>query len=404
MGFCWYTNTKCSSGKGFGCELVRPLSSECINFFGYAFVDDTNIIQSALQDNPISAMQQLQQAIDSWEFSLKSPCGALVSEKTVWWLVSFQWSGTTWRYSGIQDCPGELTVNNIANQRKTIKRLEPNQAYETLGVFLAPDGNLKDHYNKMHTAASRWADALQTGNISKDDVWTALQSTIWRTLCYPLPALCLSKAQCDTIMAPILQYCLPAPGVCRNFSRKLVFAPLEYWGLGFLHLFTLQEGARLKDIIIHTFNDTLNGRLYKTSLELLLIELGMGHEWGGGIDQSDIHNLTTPSLIKASVIFTNSYNITIKHDIKMIPGRENNTLIMPMIVALDISCEDLKACNHCRIYLQAHFLSDLKTGDGKAISDDAWNGNKSLQGKKDKSWPVYSKPPRNSWRIWQLCL
>jgi hypothetical protein len=210
--------------KGFGCELVRPLSSDCIKFVGYAFVDDTNIIQSALQENPISAMQHLQQASDSWEFSLRATCGALVPEKTMWWLVSFQWSGNTWRYSGIQDCHGELTVNDISNQRKTIKHLEPNQAYETLGVFLEPDGNLHEQYNKMHTAASHWADALQTGNFSKDEVWTALQSTIWRTLCYPLPALRLSKAQCDTIMTPILQYCLIFHNICgKNVSSSSIW-------------------------------------------------------------------------------------------------------------------------------------------------------------------------------------
>jgi hypothetical protein len=77
-------------------------------------------------------------------------------------------------------------------------------------------------------------------------------------------------------MAPILQYCLPELGVCRNFPRKLVFATTDFMGLGLLQLFTVQEAARLKDIVIHIYNNTLTGQLYKTSLELLLIELGMG--------------------------------------------------------------------------------------------------------------------------------
>jgi len=76
--------------KGFGCELIQPLSSNFIKFVGYAFVDDRDVIQSALMDNPTSALQQLQQAINTWEFSLKATCGALVPEKTVWWLVSFK--------------------------------------------------------------------------------------------------------------------------------------------------------------------------------------------------------------------------------------------------------------------------------------------------------------------------
>jgi hypothetical protein len=53
------------------------------------------------------------------------------------------------------------------------------------------------------------------------------------------------------------------------------------------HRFTMQEIARLKDLVIHTFNDTLTGQLYKSSLELLLIELGIGSEWGGGNSASN---------------------------------------------------------------------------------------------------------------------
>jgi hypothetical protein len=73
-------------------------------------------------------------------------------------------------------------------------------------------------------------------------------------------------------------------------------------GIGINHLFTMQEIARIKDLVIHTFNGTLTGQLYRTSLELLLIEIGMGPEWGG-IDISVIDSLATPSLIKATVLF-----------------------------------------------------------------------------------------------------
>lgn len=62
-------------------------------------------------------------------------------------------------------------------------------------------------------------------------------------------------------MAPVLRYCLPALGICRNFPRKLVFSTLDYMGIGIQHLFTLQEAVRLKDLVIHTFKDTLTGKL-----------------------------------------------------------------------------------------------------------------------------------------------
>jgi hypothetical protein len=261
-----------------------------------------------------------------------------------------------------------------------IKRLEPYEAYETLGVFLAPDGNLGAQIQKMKKAAVKWADNLCTGSISNNEVWVALQSTILRTLAYPLPALRLTKKDCEEIMAPIFQYCLPALGVCRHFPQKLVYSTLDYLGLNIQHLFYLQEIARIKDIILHTFNDTLMGRLYRASMELFFLELGISPEKQGP-PPSVMSLLTTPSLVQSTLIFLAQHNIVLKHSICYLPQREHDLFIMEGLISANISLNDLLACNHCRMYLQVAFLSDIVTGDGLLLLDDAWLGRASLQTK-----------------------
>ena len=295
--------------KGFGCDIFCPLSSSYLKFVGYAFVNDTHVIQLALTETPDQTRIQLQSAIDTWEFSLKTTCGALVLEKTVWWLVSFLWEGGSWCYTGIQNSPGEVSVNDLHNDRKVLKRLEPHQAYETLDVFLAPDGNLSEQFNKMRVAAVQWADGIRTGNLHKEEVWIALQSTILRTLAYPLLALRLTKEQCEAILSPILHYCLPALGICRYFPRRLIFSTYDYLGLNFQHLSTLQEMGRLKDIIFHTFNDTLTGKLYRTSLEVFIKELGLCPYNQKLVTPTVTNAFTTDSLIKASMLFITQHNI-----------------------------------------------------------------------------------------------
>jgi hypothetical protein len=69
--------------KGFGCEIIRPLSSKFFKFVGYAFVDDTDVIQSALIETSELAKQQLQSAIDTWEISLKTTCGNVLPYRTL---------------------------------------------------------------------------------------------------------------------------------------------------------------------------------------------------------------------------------------------------------------------------------------------------------------------------------
>jgi hypothetical protein len=102
---------------------------------------------------------------------------------------------------------------------------------------------------------------MRSGSLSRSDVRLSLISTIWRTLLYPLPALNLTKTECELIMVPILRYCLPAMGYCRNFPRNVIFAPTTYMGLGIEHLYTVQEILCIKDIIFHTHYNTDTGSL-----------------------------------------------------------------------------------------------------------------------------------------------
>jgi hypothetical protein len=363
---------------------------------GYAFVDDTDLIQSQLQEHLDQARYLLQQAIDTWEASLKATCGALVPEKMAWWLVSFKWSGASWSYASIQDSPGDLYVNDILNNRKVITRLEPYQAYETLGVYLAPDGNLEEQFQKMKKATTQWADNLRTSSIGRNEVWIALQSTILRSLMYPLPALRLSKSQLDSILAPILHYCLPALGICRNFPRHLVFSTLDYMGVNIPHLYYIQEISRIKDIIyFHTFNATLTGRLYKTSMELIFIEIGLDPQHTIN-DPNLIEALTTTSLIKATMIFLVTHNIQLKHSITIMPKREHDQFIMAILIRLQAPTVDLIACNQCRLFLRACLLSDIVKGDGLFVSEEAWSGKVCPTTHNDAAWPYIPKPSRSS--------
>ncbi len=151
-------------------------------------------------------------------------------------------------------------------------------------------------------------------------------------------------------------------------------------GLNIHHLVYLQEIARIKDIILHTFNDTLKGRLYRASMELFFLELGISPEKQGP-PPSVMSLLTTPSLVQSTLIFLAQHNIVLKHSICYLPQREHDLFIMEGLISANISLNDLLACNQCRMYLQVAFLSDIVTGDGLLLLDDAWLGRASLQTK-----------------------
>jgi hypothetical protein len=90
-------------------------------------------------------------------------------------------------------------------------------------------------------------------------IYICRTSTIWKTPSYPLPALNLTKAQCEQIMPPIVWCELPELGSCMNFSQHLVYAPTKYMGVGIQHLHIVQKIMHIKDIILHRMQCSTTG-------------------------------------------------------------------------------------------------------------------------------------------------
>jgi len=173
-------------------------------------------------------------------------------KKLFWYLLDFKWEAGEWKYCSKEDRPADFYVRDLQGNRCLIRRHEVWEAQETLGIHLAPDGNVNLQAEKLKKLAIERADNMRTGHFTRSEAWLAVTSTIMRTHSYPLAALNLTKSQCEDIMRPILYYALPAMGFCRTFPRDIVFGPKLYLGLGFKHLYTLQETARLNDILYHT--------------------------------------------------------------------------------------------------------------------------------------------------------
>jgi hypothetical protein len=137
-----------------------------------------------------------------------------------------------------------------------------------------------------------------------------------------------------------------------------------------------------------------------TSLELFFLELGF-IPTHFTYDIAILDRLTTNSHVKSTMLFLWQHNIILRHSIAIKPLRENDLCIMSTLFDLQIPGNELLACNHCRLYLRACMLSELSSGDGTLLLDDAWLGIPLLIDHKDKSWPAYPKPSLAMWQIWR---
>jgi hypothetical protein len=377
--------------SGVGSFFTSPISGKDIRFVGYAFMDDTDLIQTAHDgiNTGSDVAKELQRALDIWEGGLHATGGAIVPEKNHWYLVDFRWNGGEWKYLSVADSPASLWVKDIKGERKLLKRLGTNEAATTLGVDIAADGNNESQFNRMKELSIKWADQIRTGRLKRSEVYLALHSTLWKTLSYPLPCTSLSKKQCDKIMATALLQALPAMGICRYFPRSVVHGPLSRMGLGIPHIHSLQEIARLKDMIHHTDINTFTGQLYRGTLEAMIIKVGVGMD----IFQypfQDLQHLATDSLVKTTWETLSANGLLVTTDIA-IPLPRAKGARGPVLLTL----------NYCRLYLKVFHLSDIADFSGTYITEHAWQGIASSMATNCFTWPNQGKPSANAWCIWR---
>lgn len=86
--------------EGSGCSIVSPISGKEIKFVGYSFEDDTDLIQTPKAiGNPTKVIMDMQCSLSNWEVGLRATRGAIVPEKSYWYLTDFKWESSNGKYN-----------------------------------------------------------------------------------------------------------------------------------------------------------------------------------------------------------------------------------------------------------------------------------------------------------------
>ena len=175
----------------------------------------------------------MQEVISRWEGDLKATGGAIVPNKSFVYPIDFKFNtaGKT-SYKKIEEIGAHFEVPDAQGNMVTLRQLEASEVEKTLGVILAPDSNNRQAALALQGKAEEWNALVLTGHLTAHDVWQAMDTTIMKSLEYPLIALTLTEQQCNTIMALILPVALPSSHVCCTYPRRVVYGPKDMLGLG----------------------------------------------------------------------------------------------------------------------------------------------------------------------------
>jgi hypothetical protein len=184
-------------GAGFGFTLRTVMSGDELSFVCYTFVDDSDVVHSSDSNNDSDTsdlIAEMQEVVNTLEGSLHASGGALVPTKSYWFLISFIFERNHWRYTRLEECPGVISIQNIDGScHVELERLDIHEAKETLGIWIAMDGNQHAQTQALIASAYLWADCVRTGKLSLVEAWYSLQYCIMKSLEYPLMATSMSK-------------------------------------------------------------------------------------------------------------------------------------------------------------------------------------------------------------------
>ena len=147
-------------------------------------------------------------------------------------------------------------------------------ARETLGIFLAMDGNQRAQIEHLKFKARVYSDQLRTGVISKRHAWYSYTAAFSKTLEYPMEAIDISYDEWEEIIKIFLGQLLNSAGLARNSPRKLIFSSKKYNGLDIKHHYYLQAILHIQTIMNLESLDKQTKNLITTSWEEYRWECG----------------------------------------------------------------------------------------------------------------------------------
>lgn len=216
---------------------------------------------------------------------------------------------------------------------------------------------------------------MRTNRLDRTTAWVNLQTTVTKTLEYPLPATTLTREECLYIMRPLCQAGLPAMGINRNLPTELVWGPLRAQGLGLHHLYVTQGIEHLKVLVTRgTLREDITGSLIRLSVEQMKVELGLS----GSLflhDPRPMATAMTPCWLSHTWGYMWEFGIRVVETTSQLePLRTKDVFLMEAFVQNGYHGEPLRQLNCCRLYLRVTTLAEISTGDGRFITRAAWVG------------------------------
>ena len=386
--------------KGIGVR-IQTLNNGILLIPAFAFVDDTDLLQQLEDENDVESPQN---AVNEWATDLQTTGGSLVGDKCFYQVITHKWEQDTWKIDPNTNDRIKISIKNEQGEPIPIKQSSTETGEVALGIAFSPRGSMADEIQYLRNKTTKWSEKISKANLTHYEAWTALRTTVFKTIEYALPATMLSKKDIQYIISPALNSGLSKAGICRKTARKLIFGSIKYQGFGVKDPYVTQGVNKLQMLFNYTNKLTL--QLIDESWRRCALECGIGPNLL--LQPFEIYKpIITTSWISSLWEFVSYYNIAV-HRIDHTTRfriRQDSYLVQHTFQAHTWTNRQKTDFNFCRLYLQVETLSDIITANGLQIRRHI------LEGCTDNTMEKFTSihhqvinPSRKAWRNWKQML
>jgi exonuclease III len=366
-----------------------------VNDFHNPHQPDTNVL-----------IHRMTEDAQLWNDLLWASGGALEQSKCSFHLIQSDWNhdGHPFLKGGHYSPPIPL----VDGQMTTLIQQKSNyEAHKSLGCYINPAHSQISSLRSIIAKNTKLAQLIEMNYFTKSEAWIFYTSFYLPSITYSLPMTPLTLQQCTDLNTRVLQVLLPKCGYNRNMSSAIRYAPVQFGGAGFRHLYTEQGALQLQQIIKYLNSPTTTiGKLLRISISWTQAFLGTSQPFLTATNQK------FPPIGNSWLMDLRAFLISINASIHLTDFPISRTLRTNDRFIMDIAVNQQKwtnrqliQINSCRRFLQAQTLADICNLSGTRLLGHVKSG-QGLPPTHTVRIAMFNQPRPNdkAWQTWKKFL
>lgn len=218
--------------------------------FPHEHSGDTSDPDNTADTAPL-VMEAMQRSAQLWTNLVMMVGGLMAFHKCLWQLLA--WKGSKGRLvpRSRDEISGEISLCDHQGLQSNIEYLEYTKPNVGLGFSLTPLGDQQPEFTKRLKQARECALKLTGCYLSTGEAWLMLVTRIISKVTYPFMLTRFTAKQVKALAVVIDNAILPRLGVNRKTPRAMVYAPLDFGGLGYPYIGTIQDEKGISHMVKH---------------------------------------------------------------------------------------------------------------------------------------------------------